>query len=73
MNGETLENNTPVEEDKEEPNVQFQGVADWAIESWTKAYNKIGTDGKRIIDGTRPTDPITREEFVVMLNRCGEI
>ena len=73
MNGETLENNTPVEEDKEDPNVQFQGVADWALESWTKAYNKIGIDGKRIIDGTRPTVPITRQEFIVVLNRCGQL
>lgn len=49
----------------------LEGVADWAKEAWEKAYNKIGTDGKRIIDGTRPTDNITRQEMVVILDRLG--
>ena len=43
----------------------------WAKEAWEKASKTIGTDGKPIMDGTRPTDSITRQEMAVMLNRLG--
>ena len=42
-------------------------VADWAKEAWDKATNL------KIIDGTRPTDYITRQEVVVILNNLGLI
>lgn len=57
MNGETNkgdENNT-VSEDS--------GVASWAAEAWDKACDK------GILDGTRPTDDITRQEIAVILDR----
>ena len=39
--------------------------ADWAKSAWDKAM----ADG--IMDGTRPEDPITRQEVAVILDRCG--
>lgn len=41
----------------------YEGVADWAKEAWEKGAKK------GIIDGTRPTDNITRQEMVVILDR----
>lgn len=38
-------------------------VSEWAKESWYKAYDK------GILDGTRPTDNITRQEIAVILDR----
>lgn len=40
-------------------------VAEWASEAWEAAK------AKGVTDGTRPTDPITRQEVVVMLHRLG--
>lgn len=40
-------------------------VAEWAGEAWEAAK------AKGITDGTRPADPITRQEVVVMLHRLG--
>ena len=37
--------------------------ADWAAYAWEKAYNS------GILDGTRPTDNITRQELAVVLDR----
>lgn len=37
--------------------------AEWAAEAWAKAYNS------GILDGTRPTDNITRQELAVVLDR----
>lgn len=37
----------------------------WAAESWQKAVDK------HILDGTRPRDPLTREELSVVLDRLG--
>ena len=45
--------------------------ADWAARSWEKASKKIGTDGKPILDGTRPADSISRQELAVVLDRLG--
>lgn len=45
--------------------------ADWAARSWEKAVKKIGTDGKPILDGTRPADSISRQELAVVLDRLG--
>lgn len=45
----------------------------WAEESWDKAKVKKGTDGKSILDGTRPKDNITRQEFATVLNRLGRL
>jgi len=42
-------------------------VADWAAESWEKAVEK------GILDGTRPTDPLTRQEFAVAIDRLNLI
>ena len=39
--------------------------ADWAKEAWDKA-TATGT-----MDGTRPWEPITRQEVAVILDRCG--
>ncbi|MCI5929306.1 MAG: N-acetylmuramoyl-L-alanine amidase [Pseudoflavonifractor capillosus] len=45
--------------------------ADWAARSWEKVSKKIGTDGKPILDGTRPEDSISRQELAVVLDRLG--
>lgn len=37
--------------------------AEWAVYAWEKAYNS------GILDGTRPTDNITRQELAVVLDR----
>ena len=61
--GET-EPETPEESPADKP-------ADWAARSWEKASKKIGTDGKPILDGTRPADSISRQELAVVLDRLG--
>ena len=43
------------------------GTADWAATAWEKA--KI----KGVLDGTRPTDPVTRQELAVVLDRLNLI
>lgn len=40
-----------------------QAVSSWAKEAWDKAV------AKGILDGTRPKDPLTREEYAVTLDR----
>lgn len=66
MNGET------VDEGKEDNDVaDVNTPATWAKEAWEKASKKVGIDGKTIMDGTRPTDNITRQEIAVVLNRLG--
>lgn len=44
---------------------KFEQADDWAKDSWLKAYQK------GITDGTRPKDTITRQEVMVLLDRCG--
>lgn len=53
------------EPEPEDPKPTYPGVSDWALEAWDKAAQN------GIIDGTRPTDNITRQEAVVILDRCG--
>lgn len=43
------------------------GVADWAAAAWRKATNK------GVLDGTRPMDPVTRQELAVVLDRLNLI
>lgn len=50
---------------KEDNNVNDNTPADWAKSSWDKAK------AKGVMDGTRPTDNITRQELAVVLNRLG--
>ena len=48
----------------------FLGVAwaaDWAATAWEKAKSK------GVLDGTRPTDPVTRQELAVVLDRLNLI
>ena len=67
MNGESsVEETPPTEENKKEDN-----VANWAQEAWEKSSKKVGIDGKPIMDGTRPSENITRQEIAVVLNRLG--
>lgn len=40
-------------------------AADWAADAWEKARDK------GILDGTRPTDPVVRQELAVVLDRLG--
>lgn len=40
-----------------------QSVSSWAKEAWDKAV------AKEILDGSRPRDPLTREEYAVTLDR----
>lgn len=51
----------------EEPkgHVAVETPASWAEEAWQTAADK------GILDGTRPTDPITRQELAVALHRVG--
>lgn len=46
-------------------------TAPWAETAWGKACAKIGRDGKPVLDGTRPSDAITRQEMAVVLDRLG--
>lgn len=65
-------NGKVVEDDKKEDNMaNVDTSAAWAAEAWEKASKKVGIDGKTIMDGTKPTDNITRQEIAVMLNRLG--
>lgn len=43
------------------------GAADWVATAWEKAKSKGA------LDGTRPTDPVTRQELAVVLDRLGLI
>lgn len=43
------------------------GAADWAATAWEKAKSK------GVLDGTRPTDPVTRQELAVVLDRLNLI
>lgn len=43
------------------------GTADWAAAAWDKAKSK------GVLDGTRPTDPVTRQELAVVLDRLNLI
>lgn len=43
------------------------GAADWAATAWEKAKSK------GVLDGTRPTDPATRQELAVVLDRLNLI
>lgn len=63
-------NGKVIEDDKKEDNMtNVDAPAAWAAEAWEKASKKVGIDGKTIMDGTRPTDNITRQEIAVALNR----
>lgn len=42
-------------------------VSNWAKESWDKAVSK------KILDGTNPQNPVTREQLAVILDRLGLI
>ena len=42
-------------------------AADWAVAAWGKAKSK------GVLDGTRPTDPVTRQELAVVLDRLNLI
>jgi len=53
------------EEDKEEGDAGKP--ADWAAAAWQKAKEK------GVLDGTRPTDGITRQELTMVLDRLGLI
>ena len=70
MNGGSIEEDTSNEEE-DEVEVSVEKAADWAQEAWEKANKKVGIDGKSIMDGTRPTENITRQEIAVVLNRLG--
>ena len=66
MDGETIEDG------KDDDNmIDTNAPASWAKEAWEKANKKIGIDGKPIMDGTRPSDNISRQEIAVILNRLG--
>ncbi len=51
-------------EDKQEDN-SIDPVPNWAAVGWQAAYEK------GVLDGTRPTDPVTRQELAVVLHRLG--
>lgn len=59
-------------QDKEEKPVENTNTPDeWAVAAWKRANGTIGVDGKPVMDGTRPRDPITRQELAVILDRLG--
>lgn len=51
--------------DKPAPVVDTYGAADWAASAWAKAKDK------GIMDGTRPTEGVSRQELAVVLDRMG--
>jgi hypothetical protein len=57
-----LTNTTPAPEAEAEPE-EKPGVAPWAAEAWAWAQSEA------LLDGTRPSDPITRQELAVVLKR----
>lgn len=52
-------------EEKPQGNVPADTPSDWAKEAWQAALDK------GVMDGTRPFDPITRQEMAVILHRLG--
>ena len=61
-----------IEYKEEETPVDNTNTPDtWAAAAWKKANGTIGNDGKPVMDGTRPRDPITRQELAVILDRLG--
>lgn len=58
--------------EKEETPVDNTNTPDtWAAAAWKKANGTIGSDGKPVMDGTRPRDTITRQEVALILDRMG--
>lgn len=53
------------------PDSAVDKPAEWAKGAWEKAQTTKGRDGKPILDGTRPTDTLTRQELAVVLDRLG--
>ena len=45
--------------------------SDWAADSWIKACEKIGKDGRTIFDGTVPKGQFTREMAAKVFDRLG--
>ncbi len=61
-----------VDEKKEEITMDDKNKpAAWAADAWAKAKAKTGRDGNPVMDGTRPTDTITRQEVATILDRLG--
>lgn len=58
---------------KEEMKVANNQASAFAKVAWEKAQAKKGKDGNSILDGTRPQEPLTREQFAVVLDRLGLI
>ncbi|MDF1507613.1 N-acetylmuramoyl-L-alanine amidase [Robertmurraya sp. DFI.2.37] len=56
---------------KEEKKATSNQPGKFALEAWEKAQTKKSKDGTSILDGTRPQEPITREQFAVVLDRLG--
>jgi GH25 family lysozyme M1 (1,4-beta-N-acetylmuramidase) len=58
-----------VQEKKELVNVYEP--SGWAKVSWEKANKRLSKDGKPIMDGTWPKEPLTREQLAAVLDRLG--
>ena len=54
-------------EEKPQGKIPADTPSDWAKEAWQAAYDKV------VMDGTRPADPITRQEMAVILSRLGHL
>ncbi len=57
----------PEPEPEPTPSGPPDAAAPWAAEAWAKAY------AAGILDGTRPRDPVSRQELSVVLRRTGVI
>lgn len=70
LKNETLKNLNPNVK-KEEFKVANNEPSAFAKTAWEKAQKKRGKDGNKILDGTRPQEPLTREQFATVLDRLG--
>lgn len=69
--GNTGEESKPIDPPIDNPDSPPESADSWAQEWWIKGYNKTGEDNKRICDGTKPQNNLSRQELIVMLGRLG--
>lgn len=62
---QTFKQGLVIEDEQPKSNAPVEEPAAWARDAWQWAANE------GILDGTRPADPVTRQELAVILSRLG--
>ncbi len=57
----------PTPEQETKPTGAPEAADPWATDAWERAY------AAKVLDGTRPRDPITRQELAAVLAKLGHI